>query len=78
MGLIVVCITLGCSLSQGLACRPISAGWSVGTHGGHCTNEAAIQYSTTILNLATDIAILLMPIKYLLRKYPWHYLSDGL
>jgi hypothetical protein len=70
MGVIMACITLGCSLSQALACRPISLGWSLKIHGGHCTNEAAIQYSATALNLVTDIAILLMPMKYLLRQYP--------
>lgn len=57
-------LTVAVSLAQAFACRPVAAGWSMVT-GGHCFKRAALQYAASIINLTTDLAILLLPMKYL-------------
>jgi hypothetical protein len=57
----VVSLTLAISLAQAFICEPIHLGWSGGI-GRQCLNKVALQYCGGILNLSSDVAILLLPL----------------
>lgn len=59
-------MTVSISLAQIFACSPISDGWSL-SPTTHCIDKAALQYAGSALSLATDVVILLMPMKYLIN-----------
>ena len=70
---IIVAATLSIALGQAFACTPISDAWRA-TPTGYCVNKAALQTAGSVINLATDLIVLLLPLKYLLGKSnsnPW-------
>lgn len=44
------------------ACKPIAKNWDVTIMKGTCINKAAIYIATAIVNIATDVTLLLLPI----------------
>ncbi|KAI9810441.1 MAG: hypothetical protein M1826_003610 [Phylliscum demangeonii] len=64
-------IVFGSYLSLGLAlffaCHPIAMNWDITITHGSCINRAAVYLATAGANIATDFAILLLPIPML-----WH------
>jgi hypothetical protein len=64
---IVVASTLAIALGQAFACTPISDGWQA-VSTGRCVDKEALQYSGSIVNLVTDLIIVLMPMKLLWGK----------
>lgn len=67
MGVVGV-VTVSVSLAQIFACTPISASWALQTpEGAKCADRQALQYAGSIINLVTDLIILLMPMKYFLK-----------
>jgi hypothetical protein len=49
-----------------LICRPLAAQWDPNT-GGACGNQIASFVTIEVLGLALDVAILLLPVKPLIR-----------
>jgi hypothetical protein len=43
-------------------CRPVSKNWDARITGGTCINRAAIYTATAAVNIATDLALLTLPI----------------
>lgn len=61
---IVVAATLSITFSQAFACNPISDAWKA-VPTGSCVNREALQTAGSVINLVTDIIVLLLPMKYL-------------
>ena len=49
------------------SCKPISFFWDKNIPGGRCLNENSLSYGITAANIATDIAVLVLPLPWL-----WH------
>lgn len=49
------------------ACSPIKRGWDVTITEGSCINRAALYIATAVLNMATDIMILVLPIPMVVK-----------
>ena len=43
-------------------CRPIAKNWDVTVSGGSCINVAKILMTHGIINIATDVAMLVLPV----------------
>lgn len=52
-------------LSTMLVCHPFAYNWDLDLSGGHCGNQSAVFSIFAIMNLVTDFAVLIMPIKVL-------------
>ncbi|KAH8689475.1 hypothetical protein BGW36DRAFT_412263 [Talaromyces proteolyticus] len=61
---IVAAATLSIAFAQAFACRPISDAWK-GAPTGYCVNREALQIAGSVINLATDLIVLMLPLKYL-------------
>ena len=66
---VVTLIVLGSYVSLGLtlifACRPVAKSWDLSIKGGSCINVPAVYLATAGTNIATDFAILFLPIPML-------------
>ena len=62
---ILICIAFFFSIL--FACTPLSFAWNKSIPGGHCINIKARYVSADVLNLATDIAIVVIPIPLVWR-----------
>lgn len=60
--LIIVGYTLGITLSNIFACRPIQAAWDRSIVDKQCINTNALYIATAILNTITDVTMLIIPI----------------
>lgn len=49
------------------ACHPVKRGWDLTITEGSCINRAALYVSTAVLNMLTDILLLLLPIPMVVR-----------
>ncbi|KAK6217251.1 integral membrane protein [Colletotrichum tabaci] len=48
-------------------CRPLSDNWLLDLKGRHCGNQPAADGTMGVLNMMTDVAVLVMPISHLWR-----------
>lgn len=44
------------------SCSPFKRGWDVTITEGHCVNHAALYIATAVINMATDLILLVLPI----------------
>lgn len=59
-------------LASLLLCHPISANWHR-VPGGHCGDQVTIYFANGLLNLATDVAVIVLPLPYMYRlRMPKH------
>ncbi|KAK7706151.1 hypothetical protein SLS57_009803 [Botryosphaeria dothidea] len=63
---VVFAYTLGIIFSLIFPCKPIQSNWDV-TITGECINKTGIYIATAVINIATDIALLVLPIPVLAR-----------
>ncbi|KKY16133.1 putative integral membrane protein [Diplodia seriata] len=63
---VVISYTLGIMFSLIFPCKPIASNWDI-TIEGTCINKTGIYIATAVINIATDIALLLLPIPILAR-----------
>lgn len=63
---VVFAYTLGIMFSLIFPCRPIVSNWDV-TVTGKCISKTGIYIATAVINIATDIALLVLPIPVLAR-----------
>ncbi|EOD43467.1 integral membrane protein [Neofusicoccum parvum] len=63
---VVVAYTLGIMFSLIFPCKPIASNWDI-TISGECINKTGIYIATAIINIATDLALLILPIPILAR-----------
>lgn len=63
---VVVAYTLGIIFSLIFPCHPISSNWDV-TLPGTCINKVGTYLATAVINIATDVALLLLPVPVLAR-----------
>lgn len=63
---VVVAYTLGIMFSLIFPCKPIASNWDV-TIEGECINKTGIYIATAVINIATDLALLVLPIPVLVR-----------
>lgn len=62
----VVGYNLATVLATLLICQPLSMSWGeVPASGGHCGDQIASYLSTGILNIVTDVIVVLLPVPYL-------------
>ena len=47
-------------------CTPLAAFWDKSIPGGHCFHSKAFWFSYSIINIATDVCILALPIRQIL------------
>lgn len=55
-------IVTGCVI-----CRPFAMNWDQTIPGGHCGNQVQSFTITGVLNLITDLVVLLLPMPYLVK-----------
>lgn len=72
----VMAVVAGSSIALVLVlifqCHPIARAWDVAIVTGSCINRPAVYVATASVNIATDFAILLLPIPIVLSlKLPW-------
>lgn len=63
---VVVAYTLGIMFSLIFPCKPIASNWDT-TISGECINKTGIYIATAVINIATDLALLILPIPILAR-----------
>ncbi|KAL1640701.1 hypothetical protein SLS58_006715 [Diplodia intermedia] len=63
---VVISYTLGIMFSLIFPCKPIASNWDI-TVEGTCINKTGIYIATAVINIATDIALLLLPVPVLAR-----------
>lgn len=62
----ISCLLLCISLAQAFSCSPPPDSYIlVMDPNEHCVNKPALQYAGSVLNLVTDLVVLLLPMKYL-------------
>ena len=49
------------------SCKPVQFFWDKNIPGGRCLNENSLSYGITAANIATDIAVLVLPLPWLWR-----------
>lgn len=59
---VVATIMAGC-----LICQPFAMNWDHTIPGGHCGNQVLSFTITGVLNLVTDLVVLVLPLPYLAR-----------
>ena len=57
---------IGIAVSLLAACTPFEKNFDVTVKGGHCLNKGALYIATAILNIVTDILVLILPIPMVL------------
>jgi len=66
----VVAMTIATIFSAVFECIPIESNWVLSEWATRkCINRADQQYATSALAFTTDIAVLFLPMKYLLRMF---------
>jgi Fungal rhodopsin domain len=66
----VTAMTIATMFSVVFQCLPIESNWVLADFGTRkCINRVDQQYATSALAFTTDIAILVLPMKYLLRMF---------
>lgn len=63
--LVVIGWMIGITLSSVLICKPFPYTWGEGT--GTCGDQVSSYLATGILNIVTDVAVLLLPLPYFVR-----------
>lgn len=53
-------------MSSLLVCQPIQYNWNLSLPGGHCGSQSAVFAVFGVMNLATDVAVLAMPVPSLM------------
>jgi hypothetical protein len=61
----IVCWALTTTLMGFFMCRPFAYNWDPTIPGGHCGNQVLSYQITGAMNLATDLVVLVLPVKYL-------------
>ncbi|OJD38864.1 uncharacterized protein BKCO1_3000240 [Diplodia corticola] len=64
---VVIAYTLGIMFSLIFPCKPIASNWDITIEEGECINKTGIYIATAVINIATDIALLLLPVPVLAR-----------
>lgn len=65
---VVTAVTVSISFAQIFPCKPIASAWMLEPlPGTTCIDRQSLQYVGSVLNLVTDLVILLMPMKYFLK-----------
>lgn len=59
---VVTAYTIAITLSNLFACRPIRAAWDINIVDKQCINRSALYIVTAVLNITTDITMLVLPI----------------
>ena len=49
------------------SCRPIAKGWDAAIATGSCINRPVVYLATAIINIITDLAMLIIPIPMVLE-----------
>ena len=62
LGLVIVAYSLALIFALVFACRPIAAAWDVTIANAQCINRPAIYVVLAVLNIATDVILLILPI----------------
>jgi hypothetical protein len=60
---IVVASTISVAFGQAFACTPISDGWKA-VPTGSCVDRETLQIAGSVINLVTDVIVLILPMKY--------------
>jgi hypothetical protein len=63
---VVVGSSVGIVISLLAACRPFSRNIDVTVSEGQCLNKAALYIATGVLNIITDLMVLILPIPMVL------------
>jgi hypothetical protein len=59
---------IGCIVASVCICSPVKAAWVYdGSQSAHCIHRPTLYYATAGLNIFTDVAILLTPIKMVME-----------
>ncbi|KAI9682138.1 MAG: hypothetical protein M1817_000192 [Caeruleum heppii] len=61
IGAITVGYTLAVMFALLFACQPVAKSWDLSITGGSCINQPAVYLANGILNVISDIAILILP-----------------
>lgn len=66
-GLLVIVTTSGIFmvLTSSFSCLPVRYFWDPSVEGGRCINRVAFWYSTSAINISTDLAVWLLPMPVL-------------
>lgn len=64
---VVVLWSVASILMTILQCVPIKASWDDRVSNASCLNDTAIWYQYAVINITTDIMILLLPVRDVLR-----------
>ena len=68
-------IIAACVGSEGailFQCHPVSYFWDKNLPGGHCVSQHEVTYTPAAFNIATDIAVLILPLPILWKlQMPW-------
>ena len=68
-------IIAACVGSEGaiiFQCRPVSHFWDKNIPGAHCVSQHGVTYAPAAFNIATDIAVLVLPLPILWNlQMPW-------
>lgn len=62
LGLVIVAYSLALIFALVFACTPIRAAWDVTITNAHCINRPAVYVVLAVLNIATDVILLILPI----------------
>jgi hypothetical protein len=57
----MLAVIMGCFL----ICQPTAAYWDPTISGSHCGNSVTLWLTTGILNIITDVVVLLLPMPYI-------------
>ena len=63
---IVAGLTVGATIATLLQCIPLVGAWDK-TITATCTNTATFWYAWAVINVVTDVALLLLPVREVLR-----------
>lgn len=66
---IVAAFTIGSTIATILQCIPTKASWDKSVVDATCTNSAAFWYAFAVINILTDAAILVLPVRQVLRLH---------
>ena len=65
MGAIIIAACVGSEGAVIFQCRPVSYFWDKNIPGGHCVSQYGVNYAPVVFNIATDIAVLVLPLPIL-------------
>jgi hypothetical protein len=67
LGIIITAYSIALILSLSFACNPIKKAWDVTVTEGTCINRPAVYVLLAVLNIATDVILLVIPIPMVWR-----------